>query len=82
MMSQIYDTETQSPRWRLYLSDAIPVIQRGGWGALAGFLGVAGLALVGITFNHFPELSCASGLALAGVEALRRFATDHVKDEK
>lgn len=82
MMSQIYDTERPSPRWRLYLADAMPILARGGWGALAGFLGVAGLALVGITISHYPELGFASGLSLAGVEALRRFASDHVKDEK
>lgn len=68
-----------SPRFRLYLNDLKPILKRGGFGALVGFLTVATLPALGVTVEHFPIVSVVSGAIGSGIQALIEFLTDKTK---
>jgi hypothetical protein len=68
-----------SPRFRLYLNDMVPVLKKGGWGALLGFLTVAALPALGVTVEHYPLVSLVSGSIGAGIQALIEFVANKTK---
>lgn len=68
-----------SPRFRLWLTDAWPIVRGGLFVAAAAFVGSVGAPLIGVTVDHFPLLDVLAGLAGAGLVALQQFLSDNSK---
>lgn len=68
-----------SPRFKLWLADAGPILKRGAFAALAAFLAQGVAPLVGVTAEHSAAFAAVAGLVGLGVQAAIEFVKDKSK---
>lgn len=69
-----------SPKFKLFWSDAAPILKKGGWGALGAFLTVGVMPLLPIAAGYWPVVIGATGaLITTGLAAVVQWANDNSK---
>ena len=68
-----------SPKFKLFASDALPIVKKGGWAALGAFITVGVVPLLPVAIAHWPILAIAGAAISAGLAAVVQWASDNSK---